>query len=97
MAPKAMSREKAIAIGVVVLIVFALLTLVELWVVKWMGFDVIAHLQVSKKEGGTQFFFEAFGVVAFILFQPAVLVWLLLKMVKNFAANLVASFTSWLK
>ena len=93
-----MSKQSAVFLGVFVLIVFVLLTLFELWAAKQMGFDVIAHLQVSKGEGDLpQFYFEAFGVVAFILFQPVVLVWLLLKLVKDFAQKLTSSLMSWLR
>jgi hypothetical protein len=97
MAGQPLGRGAAIFTAVVVLIVFVLLTIGELWAAKWLGFDVIAHLQVSKSQGGVQFAFEAFGLVAFILVQPVVLVLLLLRMVRDFASAFSASMVSWLK
>jgi hypothetical protein len=50
---------------------FVLLTLGELWFLKRQGFDILAHLQVTLKQGKTtKFFFEAFGVIAFVVAQP---------------------------
>jgi len=97
MTARSMSKGAAIFVALLVIVVLVLLTLFELWAAQKMGFDVIAHLQVSKKEGGTQFFFEAFGFVAFILVQPVVLVWLLRKMVHDFTDTLAASFTTWFR
>lgn len=57
--------------SLVILIIFVLLTLGELWFLKRQGFDILAHLQITLKEGKTKkFFFEAFGVVAFVVAQP---------------------------
>lgn len=97
MAKNGMSRAGAIFLSLLVLIVFVLLTIGELWAAKQLGMDVIAHLQVSKTEGGSKFFFEAFGFVAFILVQPVILVWLLLKMVRDFAAPLINSLGMWFR
>jgi hypothetical protein len=60
-----------------ILVLFVLLTLFEVWFLKRMGFDVLAHLQLTLKQGETRkFFFEAFGVVAFVLIQPFALTYL---------------------
>ena len=60
-----------------ILILFVVLTIVELWVLKRLGFDLLAHLQLTLKEGKTtKFFFEAFGAVAFIMVQPFAFFWL---------------------
>jgi len=54
-----------------ILMLFVLITMAELWFLKRMGFDVLAHLQLRLSQGQTrEFFFEAFGVVAFVLIQP---------------------------
>ena len=61
-----------VMVGIVV--VFSLLTLVELWVLKHLGFDVVGHLRVTKQSGkNLKFFFEAFGAVAFVVAQPILL------------------------
>jgi hypothetical protein len=60
-----------------ILVFFVVLTIVELLVLRRMGFDLIAHLQLTLKEGKTKkFFFEAFGAVAFVMVQPFAFFWL---------------------
>jgi hypothetical protein len=77
------------------LIVFVLLTLLELWFVKRMGFDIIAHLQVTKTRGRMpQFFIEAFGVVAFVLAQPIVFAWLFSRISASVREVLLQSLQS---
>ncbi|MCX5864580.1 MAG: hypothetical protein NTW42_05860 [Deltaproteobacteria bacterium] len=50
---------------------FSILTIAELLILKKSGFDIVAHLRISHQTGkNTQFFFEALGVIAFILGQP---------------------------
>lgn len=52
-------------------VVFSLLTVAELLVLKKWGFDIVAHLRISHQSGRkTQFFLEAFGVMAFVIGQP---------------------------
>jgi hypothetical protein len=66
------------------IVIFSILTIAELWVLKHLGFDIVAHLRVSSQKGSRgRFYFEAFGVVAFVLFQPALLVWLLAWLSNN--------------
>jgi ABC-type uncharacterized transport system fused permease/ATPase subunit len=94
MAKKSSSgRAVLFAGGLIVLFVF--LTLFEVWFAAWMGFDIIAHLQVSKSEGELKFFFEAFGVIAFVLFQPIVFTVLFLKLSKSIAETLVRNLSAW--
>jgi len=60
-----------------ILVLFVLLTLGELWFLKRQGFDILAHLQITLKQGKTtKFFFEAFGVIAFVVAQPLVFLYL---------------------
>ena len=59
-----------------IFLLFVLLPIVEVWFLKKQGFDILAHLRVSLDEGKRQFFFEAFGVVAFIMAQPLFFLWL---------------------
>jgi len=62
----------------VFVILFSLLTVAELAILRKLGFDIIAHLKVSHSTGKKgKFFFEAFGAIAFIIFQPALLTYLL--------------------
>lgn len=57
-----------------IVVVFSILTLLELWVLKHLGFDVVGHLRVTKQSGkNVKFFFEAFGAVAFVVVQPILL------------------------
>jgi hypothetical protein len=57
-------------------LLFTLLPIGEVWALKRLGLDIIARLQVSLKGEKSRFFFEAFGVVAFIMAQPIFFVWL---------------------
>lgn len=69
---------KVLLWSIALLIIFVLITLGEIVVLKRLGYDLLAHLQVTMRHGNKRkFFFEAFGVVAFILIQPLVLSWLL--------------------
>lgn len=53
---------------------FSLLTLAELWFLKLLGFDVIAHLRLTSQTGKKgRFLFEAFGAIAFVVAQPIIL------------------------
>ena len=64
---------------------FSLLTIGELWILKLMGFDLIAHLKTTYTAGsGTEFYLEAFGAIAFIVGQPIVFTILLIKLVSKF-------------
>ncbi len=66
------------------LLFFVLLTLGELAFVHYLGYDIIAHLEVKKSQGKTvSFVLEAFGVVAFILFQPVLFSWLFIDIVEQ--------------
>lgn len=57
-----------------IVVVFSILTLLELWALKHLGFDVVGHLRVTKQSGkDVKFFFEAFGAVAFVVAQPILL------------------------
>jgi hypothetical protein len=56
---------------------FVLLTLFELAALKWLGFDVLAHLVYAKTAGKLRrFYFEAFGAVAFVMVQPLIFLWI---------------------
>ncbi len=60
---------------------FVLLILFELWMLGRLGYDVLAHLEASrKKEKSLSFRFEAFGVVAFVLVQPIVFTWIVSRL-----------------
>jgi hypothetical protein len=63
---------------------FSWLTIYELIQLKKHGFDVIARLRVTQASGDKfKFFFEAFGVVAFVIFQPIALTCLLVWAAKS--------------
>lgn len=69
---------------------FSLLTLIELIVLKLLGFDIVAHLEISYQSGkNVRFIFEAFGVIAFIVGQPMVLTWLLVWLSNNVNSELL--------
>ena len=69
---------------VLVIVLFSLVTVVEVWVVKRMGFDIFGHLKVVSESGpGMQFYLEAFGVAAFIMGQPIILTILLIWLIKE--------------
>ena len=75
---------KAILILFAIIVAFSLLTIAELSFLHRQGFDIIAHLKVTHKSGKKyQFFFEAFGVIAFVIGQPIFLSWLLVWMSNN--------------
>ena len=59
-----------------IFLLFTLLPIAEVWFLRKQGLDILAHLRVSLDEGKRQFFFEAFGVVAFIMAQPIFFLWL---------------------
>lgn len=77
------STEVAIELLIVLFLfvcIFSLIAVAEVAFLKWLGFDIIAHLRMTHQSGkATKFYFEAFGVIAFILAQPvlftAVVVW----------------------
>jgi hypothetical protein len=55
-----------------IIVVFSVVTIAEVLVLQAFGLNIIAHLNTSYDKGGTQFYFEAAGVVAFILAQPII-------------------------
>ncbi|MFG0329906.1 MAG: hypothetical protein ACF8PN_08415 [Phycisphaerales bacterium] len=60
---------------------FVILTLVELVAIRALGFDVIANLNAKREQGQNwSFYFEATGVVAFILVQPVVFLWIFTRL-----------------
>lgn len=84
-----------------IIVIFSCITMVEVWLIKILGFDLLAHLQATYKSGqGTKFVFETFGVLAFIVGQPVVFVLLLVLLVKKLmpmvAENLGKLVTSFL-
>lgn len=81
---------KVIVWSLGILFFFVLLTMGELWLLKRMGFDVLAHLQLTLTQGKTRkFFFEAFGVIAFVVFQPFALLYLFASISEKVADQLV--------
>lgn len=93
-----MDKGTAVLIwSLVLLIIFVLITLGELWFLKRHGFDVLAHLQVTLKEGKTtKFFFEAFGVLAFVMVQPFALMYLFSRISETVSATFTRSLTYWI-
>ena len=78
-----------------IVVVFSLLTLIELWVLKHLGFDVIGHLLLTKDSGrDAKFLFEVFGAVAFIVAQPILLTATTVWAFTETRLHLVAAFTS---
>ncbi|OGI67078.1 MAG: hypothetical protein A2W18_06665 [Candidatus Muproteobacteria bacterium RBG_16_60_9] len=76
---------------------FSLLSVAELFILKKLGFDVMAHLRLLYETGKKiQVFFEAFGAIAFILVQPvlftSLVVWAYGAVRPDFAANLRAVY-----
>ncbi len=72
------------------LVLFVAITMAELWFLRELGFDVLAHLQVTMKQGKRlRLLFEAFGVVAFIMVQPVVLAWLFSRLSDDVARHLL--------
>lgn len=77
---------------------FSLLTLIELIVLKRLGFDIVAHLKISHQSGkNVRFIFEAFGVIAFIVGQPMVLTWLLVWLSNNINSELLKTLPAMIK
>src|SRR5262245_3150254 len=75
-----MTPSELVFTAVILLIVFVLLTMFELWVLKKLGFDVMGRLEMTYREGKTlKFFFQAFGAVAFIMAQPVLFAFLFSK------------------
>jgi hypothetical protein len=63
---------------------FSLLTVWEVNKLREAGFDVVAHLKITNNSGKKwKFFFEAVGVVAFVIGQPIVLTILLVWATNN--------------
>jgi len=78
-----MSKSGLVWTLVLVIVIFSAIPIAELWLLKLMGFDVIAHLQATSAEGSdVQFYFEAFGAVAFVIAQTVILTMLLIWGVK---------------
>ena len=93
-------RNLLILLGVLatMLTVFAIITLAELWIASLLGFDVIARLSATYQSGDSaQFFFEAFGFVAFVVAQPVIFITVVVLLsVKLMPALAVASVTRYL-
>jgi hypothetical protein len=73
-----------------IIIAFSLLKVFEVFLLSWLGFDIIGHLKITYDKDGAKFFFEAAGVVAFIMAQPIIffvlVVWGARKLAPRFAA-----------
>lgn len=55
----------------VLTLIFAAFTVFELFVLKLLGMDIVAHLKISREsKNTTKFYFEAFGAIAFVIGQP---------------------------
>jgi hypothetical protein len=68
-----------------IIVIFSLLTVWEILLLRRAGFDIFGHLKLSYQTGKSgKFFFEALGVVAFIIAQPIILTWLLVWLSNNF-------------
>jgi hypothetical protein len=78
------TANKVIIWAFVILVVFALLSGLELRFVRRIGFDVWAHLKARlKARKTTKFFFETLGVIAFVLFQSYALIYLFSQVSKK--------------
>jgi hypothetical protein len=64
---------------------FVFLSIVELWVIRKLGFDVLAHLTLKGKHGGIGFTLQTAGVIAFLIGQPIVLTYLLRELLVSVA------------
>ena len=65
---------KAIITMTAIVLLFSVLTVVELVYLKRKGIDILAHLEVSRSQGRNgKLFFEAVGAIAFVLGQPILL------------------------
>lgn len=75
---------------VIVIIIFSLVPIGELWLLKQLGLDVIAHMQAaSSEDSNIIFYFEAFGAVAFILAQTVILTGLFIMGIKKLGPVLI--------
>jgi hypothetical protein len=84
-------RDKLISILFMVGVIafFSLLTLVELWALKALGYNVLGHLKGTLEAGkNIQFTFEALGVLAFIVGQPIIFSLLLIFLVRKLLPEL---------
>lgn len=75
---------------VLIIIFFSLLTVLEVQVLKFIGFDPKAHLKATYESGqGFKLYFEAIGVFVFVMIQPAffvcLLIWAFKKLVVHFS------------
>jgi len=83
------SFETTIYAIIAVLFLFGftiLLSLAELWAIKKIGFDVAANLSIKGEYGNSGIQFDAVGVMAFLIFQPLMIFYL----VNEVAAMLVS-------
>ncbi|HMG05873.1 MAG TPA: hypothetical protein VK581_10450 [Chthoniobacterales bacterium] len=72
-----MNKTTLLLLFALIVIIFSIVPVGELWLLRQAGFDIVAHLQaVSSKDGRVQFYFEAFGAAAFVIVQTVVLVWI---------------------
>ena len=80
-----MKQSHLVWVLVLVVIIFSAIPIAELWLLKLLGFDIVAHLQFTSAEGSNfKFYLEAFGAVAFVIAQTVILtalfVWTLKKL-----------------
>ena len=61
--------------AILIVLLTALFTMVELWLLKMIKLDVLGRLNRAQQDSDTtRFFLEALVLVAFILIQPAILI-----------------------
>ena len=81
-----------------IVLVFSLLTVYELILLRRAGFDIIAHLKVTHDQGpGYKLFFEAFGVIAFVLVQPLALTALVVWAANNVSPQILQSLLNFIQ
>lgn len=71
---------------------FSLLTMIELLIVKTLGFDVITYLNMTFENGSrSEIFFITFGIIAFIVGQPIILTVIYIRALNKYIKTVFTS------
>jgi len=84
-----MNKVAVLIVLATIIAMFSLLTIGELWLLCWMGLDIVGHIKATYSSGnGIQLFIEAFGAIAFVIGQPIVLFGALITAYQKIAPTL---------
>jgi len=85
-----MNKATLLLILALVVIIFSIVPVGELWLLRQGGFDVIAHLHATaSKDAPVKLSAEVFGAAAFVIIQTIVLTWLFVWGAKTLGPVLV--------